>query len=141
MAVHRKRAAVRKPRAPRSQVSRVALLSALQGGGGGDQDLRAAAQVIADGAKALAGAWSKQIPPRIKVSVDGNTATISCDAPPAYPNELAGVRHPVFGRHTERWVTNAYRPFLSTAADARADAAMAKYAQKIDKLCRAAGYR
>ena len=139
MAVHRKRAA-RKPRAPRSQVSRVTLLSTLQGGGGGDQDLRAAAQVIADGAKALAGTWSRSIPPRIGIRMEGNTATISCDAPPAYPNELAGVRHPVFG-HRGTWVTNQYRPFLSTAADAKADAAMAKYAQKIDRLARRAGYR
>ena len=61
MAVHRKRAA-RKGRAPRSQVSRVTLLSTLQGGGGGDQDLRAAAKVIADGAKAIAGTWSRSIP-------------------------------------------------------------------------------
>jgi hypothetical protein len=38
-------------------------------------------------------------------------------------------------------VTNQYRPFLSTAADAKADAAMAKYAQKIDRLARRAGYR
>ena len=102
---------------------------------------RAAAQVIADRAKVLAAAWSVQIPPRIDVSVSGNVATISCDAPPAYPNEVEGVRHPVFGRHTERWVTNEHRPFLDPAADAGADEAMARYAQKVDAMCRAAGYR
>jgi hypothetical protein len=38
-------------------------------------------------------------------------------------------------------VTNAHRPFLGPAADAGADAAMARYAKKVDKMCRAAGYR
>jgi hypothetical protein len=32
------------------------------------------------------------------------------------------------------------RPFLAPAADQRAGAAMAKYAQKIDRMCRAAGF-
>jgi hypothetical protein len=109
--------------------------------GGGGADLGAAAQVIADRAKVLAAAWSQSVPPRIKVSVSGNVATISCDAPPAYPNEVEGVRHPVFGRRNEPWVTNEHRPFLDPAADAGADEAMARYAKKVDAMCRKAGYR
>jgi len=116
--------------------TRVTTTGALGGAGGGD--LKAAAQIIADAAKALA-SWSVKIPPRIKVSVNGNTATISCDAGPAYPNEVAGVRHPTFGH--EPWVTNDHRPFLGPAADAGADPAMRRYAQKVDRMCRAAGYR
>jgi hypothetical protein len=111
--------------------------------GGGD--LAAAAQIVADEAKRMAAVWSRQIPRRISTSVNGNVATISCDAPPAYPNEIEGVRHPVFGgRGTKRprapWVRNQHRPFLGPAADAKADAAMRRYADKIDKLARAAGF-
>jgi hypothetical protein len=120
-------------------VSRVTTLGAVGGG-----DLAAAANIIADAARDLAGAWSATIPGAIKVEVHGNTAIISCAAGPAYPNEVAGVRHPVFGPTAKRkdppWVTNKHRPFLGPAADARAGAAMARYAQKIDKMCRKAGF-
>lgn len=110
----------------------------------GNSDLSAAAKIIADRAKELAGAWSARIPEQIKTEVSGTTATVSCDAPPAYPNEIAGVRHPVFGP-TEKnpdpaWVTNQHRPFLSAAADEQAGAAMARYAKKIDRMCRQAGF-
>ena len=123
-------------------------------GGGGD-DLAAAAGIVADGARSLASAWSVQIPPNISVSVSGNVATISSDVGPAYPNEVAGVRHPVWGTEEEElraiakglghgrgwpWVRNQHRPFLAPAADSRADAAMQRYAQKVDKLARAAGF-
>jgi len=108
--------------------------------GGGD--LRAAAEEIAKGARELA-AWSKQIPPDITVAVAGNTATISCEVGPAYPNET-GSRHPVFARGPDpkawTWVAGNLRPFLGPAADARAGAAMARYAQKIDRMCRQAGF-
>jgi hypothetical protein len=119
--------------------TRVTTTGALGISGGGD--LQAAAQIIADRAKAMAAAWSRQVPPSISVSVSGNVATISTDAPPAYPNEVEGVRHPVFGRRKQAWVTNAHRPFLDPAADAGADEAMKRYAQKVDRMCRAAGYR
>lgn len=101
-------------------------------------DLGAAAGIIADGARELA-AWSAKIPPAIEVEVSGSTATISCQAGPAYPNEVAGVRHPTFGH--KPWVTNQHRPFLGPAADTRSDAAMQRYAQKIDRWCKDAGFR
>jgi hypothetical protein len=115
--------------------TRVTTTGALGGGG----DLGAAAQVIADAAKAMAATWSVKIPPKIKVQVKGNVAVISCDAGPAYPNEVTGVRHPTFGH--DPWTTNQHRPFLGPAADAAADPAMARYAKKIDRMCRAAGFR
>ena len=109
--------------------------------GGGD--LAAAANIIADGARAIAGGFSAQIPPDIKVEVSGNTATISSSVGPAYPNET-GSRHPVFAHGLDRkewtWVPGNHRPFLAPAADARAGAAMARYSQKIDRMCRKAGF-
>jgi hypothetical protein len=110
--------------------------------GGGD--LGAAANIIADGARALAAAWSAQIPGAIEVRVHGNTAEISCAVGPAYPNEVAGVRHPVFGPTAKNpdpsWVTNQHRPFLGPAADAKAGAAMARYGKKLDRMLRQAGF-
>jgi hypothetical protein len=113
--------------------TRVTRLGAVGGG-----DLAAAANIIADAAKANA-AWSAQIPPRIKTEVSGKTATISCDAPPAYPGETR-ARHPLFGNR-EHWYGPPGAPFLAPAADARAGAAMARYSQKIDRMCRAAGFQ
>jgi hypothetical protein len=111
----------------------------------GTADLRAAAELVADGARAIAAGWgSTRIPPAIRVEVAGNMAIISCDAPPAYPNEVKGVRHPVFAhgpRDTWHWVPNQYRPFLGPAADALAGAAMARYSRRIDTMCREAGFR
>ena len=103
--------------------------------GGGD--LAAAANIIADTARELA-AWSEQIPGAIQVTVSGNTAEISCDAPPAYPAETR-ARHPLFGDR-EHWYGPPGAPFLGPAADARAGAAMARYARKIDRMCRKAGF-
>jgi hypothetical protein len=103
--------------------------------GGGD--LAAAAGIIADGARANA-AWSRQIPPDIKVEVSGNTATISTSVGPAYPAETR-ARHPLFGDR-ERWYGPPGEPFLGPAADDRAGAAMARYARKIDAMCRKAGF-
>ena len=62
------------------------------------------------------------------------------------PNEVAGVRHPVFGgRGTKRphapWVTNQHRPFLAPAADQSGDAAAEKFAQVIDDWAIKAGFR
>jgi hypothetical protein len=104
--------------------------------GGGE--LANAAAEIADGARALAAAWSKQIPPDIKVHVSGNMATISASVGPAYPGETR-ARHPLFGNR-KHWYGPPGAPFLGPAADMRADAAMAAYAKKIDRLCREAGF-
>lgn len=127
-----------------SSQSSVTVRTALTGALGGGGDLGAAARIIADKAREIAGGWSSQIPPAISVEVSGNTAEISCQAPPAYPNEIEGVRHPVFARGPDHrdwtWVTNEFRPFLAPAADAASDAAMARYAQKIDGWARKAGY-
>jgi len=117
---------------------RVAAAGALSTGGG---DLGAAAGIIADKARELAMPWSREIPPAIRVKVHGNVAEISCQVGPAYPNEIEGVRHPVFGNREIPWVTNEHRPFLAPAADASADAAMRRYADKIDGWARKAGYR
>ncbi len=130
MAVRR----TRRPNPPRT-VSRVTTLSVFGAGG----DLGAAAQIVADEARRLAAAWSRQVPPSVSVSVRGRVATITADAPPARPNELA-LRHPLFGDR-EHWYGPDDRPFLAPAADAKSDAAMARYAQKIDTMCRKAGFR
>jgi len=125
--------------------TRFTTLGAIGGG-----DLRAAAQAIATRAKELAG-WSKQIPDRIEVEVAGDVATISCDAPPAYPGETR-ARHPLFARGDRaapdagkkgwgNWYGPPGEPFLGPACDQQAGAAMAKYAQKIDRMCRQAGFQ
>lgn len=140
MAVHRRRSRRRAAGPPR-----------LAGGtyraqlAGGD-DLGAAARVIADEAARIArGNGMPETAGSIQVEVSGDAATIYSDAPAAYPNEVEGVRHPVFGgRGTSRphapWVPNEHRPFLGPAADAKAGDAMERYAQKYDRLLRKAGF-
>lgn len=98
--------------------------------GAGGKPVRDAAEIIAADARAIAGTWSKRIPPSIKVNVaaDGKSATITAggsEAPMAYTFEAPGgnwVSHPVFGRadRTRKewtWVKQVPRPFLSAAAD------------------------
>ena len=129
MAVHRPRPGHHPPPG-----TKLTTLGAVGGG-----DLAAAAQVIADGARELAGAWSRKIPPAIRTEVRGNTAVISCDVEPGYAAEMR-VRHPLFGNR-DYWYGPPGAPFLGPAADARAGAAMARYAKKIDRMCRDAGFR
>lgn len=114
-------------------VSRVTTSGAVGGG-----DLGAAAAIVADKAREMAG-WSQKIPPSISVSVSGRVATITADAPNARPAELR-LRHPLFGDR-DHWYGPPGAPFLAPAADAAAGAAMARYAQKIDGWARKAGYR
>lgn len=111
-------------------------LTTLGAAGGGE--LAQAAEVIADWARRLAARWSVSIPPTLQVDVAGNTATIWSDAPPAYPAETR-ARHPLYGdrRH---WYGPPGEPFLAPALEQRAGAAMAKYAKKIDRLLREAGF-
>jgi|SRR5882724_7173986 len=106
----------------------------------GGADLMAAADIIADAARVMAGRFSSSIPPSIHVEGNGRQVTIIADAPAAYPNEVFGVRHPLFGDR-EHWYTNQHRPFLGAAADQKAGPAMARYARKIDRMCRSAGFR
>jgi len=105
----------------------------------------AAATIIAREAQKLAAVWSVQVPPSIRVSAKANSAEISSQVGPSYPNEVKRVRHPVFGgRGTSRerapWVTNEYRPFLAPAAVAKADAAAQEIAKTVDDLARQAGF-
>lgn len=119
------------------------------GGGGGAGDdlgrrLREAAEIIADKARENAG-WSARIPGSIRVSGGSGGVSISTGSPPAYPNEVAGVRHPVFGgpgtaRPKAPWVTNQHRPFLAPAADSAGDEAAEAFAAVIDDWCHGRGY-
>jgi hypothetical protein len=105
--------------------------------GGGD--LKAAAEEIADGARSNAlKAGLVETAGRIEVEVSGLTATISCESPAAYPAETR-ARHPLFGDR-EHWYGPPGERFLGPAADQRAGAAMARYAQKIDRLLKARGF-
>jgi hypothetical protein len=126
----------RRSREPRT-VTRVTALAALNVGSG-DPDLKAAADIIAGGAKVLAG-WSRQIPRSIGVHMAGNVAIISATAPPARPAELR-LKHPLFGDRAH-WYGPPGEPFLAPAADAKADPAMARYAKKIDKWAMRDGFR
>jgi hypothetical protein len=137
MAAPRKPRGPRRPRAPRVAGTYQATTGSVGGG-----ELGAAAEEIAEEARRL-GAWSAQIASSIAVQVDGGQswAEISCDAGPAYPAET-GARHPLFGDREHWYPPSAkQRPFLAPAADRRAGAAMAKYAQKIDRLCREKGFK
>jgi hypothetical protein len=121
------------------------LTRATTAGAVGGGDLRAAAEVIAGTARQLAaGHGLHETAAGIEVTASGYAAEISCETPAAYPNET-GSRHPVFAQGPDpekwTWVKGNHRPFLGPAADARAGAAMARYAQKIDRMCRKAGFR
>lgn len=105
----------------------------------GADRMRAAALIIAREAQKLASAWSVQVPPSMKVKAGATSAEISSAVGPSYPNEVPRVRHPVFG-HRDRWVDNAYRPFLAPAATAKADAAAAEVAKAVDDICHGLGY-
>lgn len=111
-------------------------LTTLGAAGGGE--LAQAAEVIARRARELSAAWSRSIPPSIQVDVAGDTATIWSDAPPAYPAETRAP-HPLFGNR-RHWYGPPGEKFLAPALDERAGAAMAKYAKKIDRLLREAGF-
>lgn len=106
--------------------------------------MRAAAVIVARRAQLLAGAWSVKIPPSIKVSVKASSAEISSQVGPSYPNEVEGVRHPVFGPTAKNpdppWVTNEHRPFLEPAAEQTADAVAAEVGRSIDDLCHDLGF-
>lgn len=132
---------MRRPRGPRvSRAPRVAGSSATTLGAVGGGDLGAAAEEIAAGARMLASAWAKTgaTVASVRVEVAGNTAVISADSGAAYPAETRAM-HPLFGRR-RHWYGPPGERFLGPAADARAGAAMARYAQKIDRLCREAGF-
>lgn len=113
--------------------ARVSVTGALGGG-----DLAAAAGIVADAARANA-SWSKKIAPSITLKVSGNVATIEAPVEPGYAAELRR-RHPLFGNR-EYWYGPPGRPFLAPALEANMDAAMRRYAKKIDTMARKAGFR
>jgi hypothetical protein len=123
----------RKARAPRTPGT---YASTVGGVGGGE--LGQAAEEIAKGARELAG-WSKQISGDIHVDANETTATIWTEAGPAYPAETR-ARHPLFGNRAY-WFGPPGQRFLAPAAEERAGPALAKYAGKIDRLCREAGFK
>ena len=125
----------------RSRTVRVTSLSYLNipdSNSGGDVDLRAAADIVAGGARELA-VWSRKIPRSIGVRVDGQVATISANAPNAYPAEFR-ARHPLFGSR-RHWYGPPGEPFLAPALDARIDEALRRYADKIDRYAKTHGWR
>lgn len=131
---------VRRPRAPRRAVpprTRGEYHATTGSVGGGE--LVQAAEEIADRARELA-AWSTKIPASIRTeSEDEKSVTIVADAPAAYPGETR-ARHPLFGNR-EYWYGPPGEPFLAPAADERAGDALAKYAKKVDRWAREAGFR
>ena len=109
--------------------------------------LRAFGEVIRKGAARRAGEWSERIPGsgRVESIRDGEVMVIfgSQAAPHAYPYEVKGVRHPVFGtgpRETWHWVVNDWRPFLAPAAQEDSDPALWEIAKLIDKYGKELGY-
>jgi hypothetical protein len=136
MAVHRTRK--RGPR-PGSLLDTGKLLATTGSLGIASGDLGAAAEIIADEARRLAAAWSVQIPASIAVRASEHEATISTSAGPAYPAETRHS-HPLFGDRSH-WYGPPGEPFLRPAADAKAGAALARYAKKIDRWCRDAGFK
>ena len=137
MAVRRARSA-RRPRPPRRTAGTYQATAGSVGGG----DLVQAAEEIAQGARELAAGWAKtgDVPASIRTEQASETSvTIIADAPAAYPAETR-ARHPLFGNRGH-WYGPPGEPFLGPAADARAGAAMARYAKKIDRMCRERGFQ
>ena len=124
----------RAPRAPRTPGTRQTTVGAVGGG-----ELVQAAEEIADGARSNA-SWSTSIPGNIRTEqVSEKQVNVVSDAGPAYPAETRS-RHPLFGDR-EHWYGPPGRPFLGPAADERAGDALAKYANKVDRWCREAGFK
>lgn len=134
MAVHRRRSRRKAAGPPRLAKGTYRGIAA-----DGD-DLGAAAQLVADEAARIARAnGMPETADSIQVEVSGTVATVYTDAPAAYPNEVAGVKHPTYGHRP--WVLNQHRPFLGPAADAKASDAMERWAQKYDRLLAKAGFK
>jgi hypothetical protein len=110
------------------------------GGAAGDlgKRLKEAGVYVAAIAAGMA-SWSEQIPSKIRVGGGRSGVNITCKAGPAYPNEVAGVRHPTFGHGP--WITNQHRPFFAPAADAGADGAAEIVAQVVDDWAAEYGFK
>jgi hypothetical protein len=127
--------------------------SPLQGGGTGSGSaagqlgvrLVEAGEYVAQIARGKAAEWSEQIPPAIKVGGGRTGVSLKCKVGPAYPNEVPGVRHPVFGgpgtsRPDAPWVNNENRPFFAPAADEGAEGAAEIVATVINAWATEFGY-
>ena len=101
--------------------------------------MRAACEIVAREASRLASGWSEQIPPSMRIHASQDVGIILSATGPSYPNEIPGVRHPVFGNRRE-WVTNEYRPFLAPAAVSELGAVAEEIGMEIDDLCHSLGY-
>jgi hypothetical protein len=107
--------------------------------GGLPMRLREAGDLVAEEARVVAAPWSKQVPPSIEVHEGADAVIVSSGVGPSYPNEVKGVRHPVFGH--DAWVTNEFRPFLAPAVDAKAGQAAEVVAKVVDDWGLELGYR
>lgn len=136
MAVHRRRSRRRSTPAGPPRLGKGTYRADLTAG----DDLGQAAQVVAGEAARIArGNGMPETAASISVEVRGDVATVYSDAPAAYPNEVEGVKHPTYGHRP--WVLNQHRPFLGPAADAKASAAMERFARKYDRLLAKAGFK
>lgn len=111
------------------------------------EGLRAAAETIADAARAISGRFSRRIPASIRVTVAGKSAAVKAGgrkgelAPNAAMFETPGARHPLFGDKSH-WYFQPHRPFLEEAAQARGDKAAEEYADAvIDSWKRTLGFK
>lgn len=126
----------RKAREPRGVANRQSTVGAVGGG-----ELVQAAEEIADGARRNAATWAKTGAVVASIHTEQSSEAsvlIVADAPAAYPAETR-ARHPLFGNR-EYWYGPPGHAFLGPAADERAGAALAKYAKKVDRLAKAAGF-
>lgn len=141
MAVHRPRRRRTRRTAMGREVGRLlGQKGVMRGTVDAGSDLGAAAKVIADEASRLArGQGLVETADAISVDSDETSATVWVQTGAAYPNEVEGVKHPVFGHGP--WVTNQHRPFLGPACDAKAGDAMKRYSERISRLIKEAGFR
>jgi hypothetical protein len=118
--------------------------------------LEAAARIIAAGARAAAGTFSKEIPAAIKTYMGAGlyTAFVAAGSPggkwgwtPIHawmfeqPHEGRIPKHPLFG-YRGRWYFQPYRPFMEEAAETFAQQACNEYADvSIAKWCAELGYK
>jgi hypothetical protein len=85
-----------------------------------------AAENIADGIRARAAEFSVKIPPSVSVDqASTTTATVSADAPNAYPIET-GARHPLFGNRNH-WYPMKQILFMEEGAGNALDKAAETY--------------
>lgn len=127
----------RKPRAPR-----VAGTYQTTAGAAGGGELVQAAEEIADGARENAQSWAKTGATVRSVHTeqqDEKSVLVVADSGAAYPAETRS-RHPLFGDR-KHWYGPPGSAFLRPALDARSGRAMAKYAKKIDVMCRERGWK